>query len=281
MKVTTSILLNHNGLDALEKLIALKKLENSKFSKNYIAKKIGLRSRSYLTDIFKGRKKLAAKYINPVISTLNLAVNESLFLEKKLLLETEFAKPKNVYCQIEGELKILEKNLKYQTMDMDNGSDIFTLSLVYLSFFLFEDRTVSFRELLRTFDEIPAATIEGTLHELIKKELIQADNDKYRINPENDFSFLKANYDIVQEIKFLKQTIIDSERNLFLLKESRDEVVFHSSLLTVKKSDYESKLKKIREDLRKMHCEIEDENPDTMVRFNVQVFPVFQNKESK
>jgi len=272
--IVHSILLSHPGIPALERLIVMKKMENSAFTKNYVTRRVGLSSRAYLTDVFKGRKKLSARYVRPLVATLDLEAFEASYLEKKLLLETEHAKSPGVREELQNELIILERNFRSMTLTVEDSFDVYALSLVYLSLFLFPEKRASLRELMKVLDMLPAATLERSINFLLKNELIVDQDHRLAVNPEKDFSFLSAQYSAAQEADYLKKSFAEGINRLPLLQEKREVVIFHSSILTVKRSVYREFIKKIKQDFRTYHAELDHEHPDTLVRYNVQIYPL-------
>jgi uncharacterized protein (TIGR02147 family) len=258
----------------LERLIVMKKMENSAFTKNYVTRRVGLSSRGYLTDVFKGRKKLSARYVRPLVATLELESFEAAYLEKKLLLETEYAKSPEIREEIQTELGVLERTFRSMTLTVEDGFDVYALSLVYLSLFLFPDRTAAQRDLLKVLDILPAATIERSTRFLLQKGLIIEVDHRLTVNPEKDFSFLSAQYSAGQENAYLKRSFTEAIERLHLLQQQRDEVIFHSSILTVNRRAYREFIKKIKQDFRNYHAELDDQHPDALVRFNVQIYPL-------
>jgi uncharacterized protein (TIGR02147 family) len=272
--IVHSILLSHPGVPALERLIVMKKMENSSFTKNYVSRRVGLSSRAYLTDVFKGRKKLSARYVRPLVATLDLEAYEAAYLEKKLLLETEYAKSPGVREELQNELVVLEKSFRSMTLTVEDSFDVYALSLVYLSLFLFPEKKASQRELMKVLDILPASTLERSIHFLLKKGLVIEHEHRLTVNPEKDFSFLSAQYSANQEVDYLKKSFAEGIERLPMLQHQRDEVIFHSSILTVKRSVYREFIKKIKQDFRTYHAELDHENPDSLVRFNVQLYPL-------
>jgi hypothetical protein len=104
--------------------------------------------------------------------------------------------------------------------------------------------------------------------------LIVDQDHRLTVNPEKDFSFLSAQYSAGQEADYLKKSFAEGIDRLPLLQQKRDDVIFHSSILTVKRSVYREFIKKIKQDFRTYHAELDHENPDTLVRFNVQLYPL-------
>ncbi|MDQ3233011.1 MAG: TIGR02147 family protein [Pseudobdellovibrionaceae bacterium] len=272
--IVHSILLSHRGIPALERLIALKKMENSAYTKNYLTRRVGLSSRGYLTDVFKERKKLSARFVRPLVAILDLEPFEATYLEKKLLLETEYAKSAEVREELQAELTILEKNFRSMTLEVEDNFDVYALSLVYLSLFLFPEKTAGHRDLLKVLPILPAATIERSLQFLLQKSLIVEQGHRLTVNPDKDFSFLSAQYSAGQEADYLKKSFMEGIERLPLLRQQRDDVIFHSSVLTVKRSAYREFIKRIKQDFRTYHAELDHENPDALVRFNVQLYPL-------
>jgi uncharacterized protein (TIGR02147 family) len=258
----------------LERLIVMKKMENSAFTKNYVTRRVGLSSRGYLTDVFKGRKKLSARFVKPLVATLDLEPFEAAYLEKKLLLETEYAKSQETREELQAELHVLEKNFRSMTLTVEDHFDVYALSLVYLSLFLFPDKKASQRDLLKVLAILPAATIERSIMFLLQKELIIESDHRFTVNPDKDFSFLSAQYSASQEIAYLKKSFTEGIERLPLLQQQRDDVIFHSSVLTVKRSEYREFVRKIKQDFRTYHAELDHQHPDTLVRFNVQLYPI-------
>lgn len=272
--VIQSILLSHDGVSALEKLIVMKKLESPYFSKNYLTRKLGLSSRGYLTDVFKGRKKLSARYVRPIVDLLGLTDAETSYLEKKLLLSTEFVKTDLQKNQLEHELNVLERKFRTRAIPVDDHSDAYALSLVYLSFFLFTDKQASRRELYQSLKIVSAAGIDMALRELLLKGLLIEKDHRISVNPERDISFLNAQYSSNREVQFLKRTVGESFDKVDMVRTHREEVLFQSTVLTVKRKRYLEFLGRIKHEFRTMIADLDDEDPDSMVRFNIQLYPI-------
>ena len=274
LSITRTILLSESGVMALKKLIAMKKAEKSYFSKNYIAKKVGLKSRGYLSDVLSGRKKISARYVDPIVATLDLDPPEATYLRKKLLLDTEFAKTPAVKSELEQELSTLSKNLQYETIGMDDVADIYSLCLVYLSFFLRSDRTLSKKELMTMLPMVTAKKLEQAIAKLLQKELINRTGHQFQVNSNRTFSFANSDVQIEQELQYLEQSIEESRLNLPQLKYSREQVIFHSSLLTTDKVTFGQKIADFKNQLRTLQSDLETDKADSLIRFNLQVYPV-------
>jgi hypothetical protein len=145
---------------------------------------------------------------------------------------------------------------------------------VYLSLFLFPEKKASLRDLMKVLDILPAGALERSVNFLLKKDLIVEQDHKLTVNPDKDFSFLSAQYSAAQEADYLKKSFAEGIERLPLLQQKRDDVIFHSSILTVKRSVYREFIKKIKQDFRTYHAELDHEHPDALVRFNVQIYPL-------
>lgn len=272
--VIQSILLNHTGIPALEKLVVMKKLESPYFSKNYLTKKLGISSRGYLTDVFKGRKKLSARYAKPLVDLLGLDGSEGTYLEKKLLLSTDFAKTDLIRDQLEYDLMVLGRKFRTVAVPVEDSTDAYVLSLVYLSFFLYKDTQASRRDLYQSLEIVPAVAIDAALRELLMKGLLIENDHRISVNPDKEITFLNFQYSPDREIHFLKKTIEESSRKVDLLRARRDEVVFQSTVVTVRKKRYLEFVKKIKQDFRTMIADLDEADPDSLIRFNIQLYPI-------
>ena len=82
-----SVILSSSSLVALRSLIALRRSVDSKFSYSYISRRLGIKSRSYLSEVLSEKKKLNPKHIGPMVDLLSLPLPEAELLKGKLMLD--------------------------------------------------------------------------------------------------------------------------------------------------------------------------------------------------
>ncbi len=65
----------------------------------------------------------------------------------------------------------------------------------------------------------------------------------------------------------------DARRNVDRWREKRDESIFSSYIISVKRSQYLKVVDQLRRNLLEIQSNLESDDADMLVRFNIQVFP--------
>ena len=274
-----TVIYENDGITAVEKLIALRKLQTPYFSKSYLSKKLGLRSRGYLTDVFKKRKKLSARIAAPLVEQLGLEAKHEALLKKKLMLDTELCKTEEARASLLEEISMLMKNDSRESIAISENDNIEFLSLIYLSFFLFAHNTGQRKDVVKLFGRDKGIVVDRSLHILVQKGVLIKEGSFYRPDENHTPSFLNLNCSTNHLIKYLKSSILEGSEKVNQLKTIPGEVIFNSSVLTVRKKKYLELVAELKNDLNTMHAKLDDSQPDTLVRFNVQIYPLVSHKK--
>ncbi|NRA66055.1 MAG: TIGR02147 family protein [Pseudobacteriovorax sp.] len=276
LSVERTVILSHSPMEALEKLIMLRKSEKPSFNKSAISRRLGCSSRSYLTDILKGRKSISIRLVKPLITLLGLDEHESRYLEIQLLLTTSFASDDATRSGLEGERKQLRSLLTSNKVQFDEKIELNAIFLVYLTLYILPGKQGSYRSLYAKLTMLTAQQIQKSAHELIRQGLIQEQDSVLSICTEKEFSFLDSESSDDYEQDFLRSAIEESIEHLPMVKEKRQDVIFHSSLITAEKAQLHSLLETMRNELSALRAKVESKNANQLVRFNLQLYPLLE-----
>ncbi len=75
-------------------------------------------------------------------------------------------------------------------------------------------------------------------------------------------------------LDFLRQAIVKASRDAAKWYEQRSAAHFESSVMSVNSITYQKLLARLKDDLAQWQTELESERADTLVRFNIQIYPV-------
>jgi hypothetical protein len=269
-----SVIHSSPSLVALRSLIALRRSVDSKFSYSYIAKRIGIKSRSYLSEVFSEKKKLNPKHVVPIVDLLALPLAEAELLKGKLMLdvadlsETEAA-------GLRLQVRDAEKKLTSGTVELSDVRDISLVMLLAACLHLFKDGKASKREIFSLFKRDRHLEVEKGLHDLIRNGFLVKDADEYTYSP--DYANMLHVYmstNAKNQLDYLKASIREALDHVDDSQTHAQETVFYSGLITAEKIKYLQDMGYIKQSLRSIQSRIESSQADTVIRFNVQIYPV-------
>jgi hypothetical protein len=79
------------------------------------------------------------------------------------------------------------------------------------------------------------------------------------------------------ELDYLKGSIREALEHVGDFQSHAQETVFYSGLITAEKAKYLLELQHVKQSLRSAQSRIESSAGDTVIRFNVQIYPVATN----
>lgn len=269
-----SVILSSSSLVALRSLIALRRSVDSKFSYSYISRRIGIKSRSYLSEVFNEKKKLNAKHVAPMVDLLALPLPEAELLKGKLMLDVGDLNEAEA-ARLRSEVRDAEKKLTSGTLQLSDVRDINLVMLLAVCLHLFKDGKAKRRQIFDLFKRDKHLEVEKGLHDLIRNGLLVKEGDLYSYSP--DYANILHVYMATNkknELDYLKGSIREALEHVSDFQNNAQETVFYSGLITAEKARYVKELQYVKQSLRSAQSRIESSAGDTVIRFNVQIYPV-------
>ena len=115
--------------------------------------------------------------------------------------------------------------------------------------------------------------IDRALQILIAAELVEAlGGGNFRLNS-HSINFAESE-DGFSHLDFLKGAMKDAENAVDKWYARADRSFFTWSILSVKRAEYERLLPKLKDQIRVFEADLDGSDADSLIRFNVQVYPI-------
>ena len=250
--------------------IRLGKAKNPKLTLGFVARRAGIPSTGYLSDVLTGRRKLHAKYRAPLLKALDLSGTAAELITRLSALDDGSEGEER--AQLDADLEALRKVLRLQTRALpERLAGTFFAFEVFAAFGLTGQRA-SRADLRRFFGTARGIELEGALAQLMQAGLVEREDEEFRI-VSDQINFI-AGADGISHIDYLTMALRDAEKRVAAWCGKKDESFFSSSILSVKASQYREALPRIKETVQKLESDLESGEADRLVRFNVQIFPL-------
>lgn len=260
--------------EAIKALYLSHKAARPKFSLEYICRKAGISSKGYLSDVIKGRRTIHPKYIKGILRAFSLSELEAEYL--KLLIQRDHENDTKTLQKMDARLKELEREAKTRKLSLPQSfvHPFFTLE-VFCAFGLFNGEP-TLNDLVEYFGSASKAKVKLSLDNLEHMGSIRlADNNQY-VLLERQFLFDNSE-DGYGHYAHLEESIDQAKANVRHFFPKNDVSFFESTTASVSMEDFIKAIPKIKRSFRKSITELETENGDELVRFNIQIYP--RNKD--
>ena len=271
---SASVILSSSSVVALRTLIALRRSVDSKFSYSYISRRIGIKSRSYLSEVFKGKKKLNDKHVTPIVDLLGLPLPEAELLRAKLLLDVADLSDVDA-ARIRLSVRDSEKKLSSSTVALSGVRDINLVMILAVCLHLFKDGSATRRQILDLFSRDKHLDVEIGLADLIANGVLVKADDFYSYSPEYTNSLhLYTATAMKTQVDYLKASLNEALTHVSDFEQNRQDTVFYSGIITADRTQYLQSLEHVKQSMRSVQSRIESNPADTLIRFNVQIYPI-------
>lgn len=255
--------------EALALLIRRSKALDPKQSLGFLAKKAGIPSTGYLSDVMSGRRVLHAKYRDALLDALSVTGTVRSFVT--VLLAIEDLDGGTGSEELLKERDAIRKVLRQQSRQFpERLAGMFFAFEVFAAFGLSGQKAT--RDQLRAFFGVGRGVeIERALGLLLQSGLIERDGDAFRI-VNDQFYFIGK--DGMSHIDYLTMALREAEEKVSAWYDKPDESFFVSSILSVKDAVYRAKLPELKARMKRVESDLETGDADRLIRVNVQVYPL-------
>ncbi len=261
---------------ALRELYERRKAVRDSFSLAYMCRKTGA-SKGYISDVLRGRRKLNPSYWAAFVDLFQLqGASRGLF---EILLKLERCKDVDERQQLEGEWQRLRKLARAHIKSFPHRARgmFFALEL-FCAFGLFDNQP-TLAQLKAYYGRARAVEVDEALRFLVGMDLIAFDGERYRLLQDH-IGFLNHDEDDPLSYQnYLRQGLDRAKTNVSRWCMQRDEAIFESTFLSVKNTEFQAAIAKIRQTMHEMQADLESSKADQLLLFNVQIFPVGNRPE--
>lgn len=266
----TSILTQaHDSTDLFHQLYQLHKKRQSKMSMSWICRECGIPSRGYLSEFLNGKRRLGEKYWEPMIAVMQLEGTAAQIA--RLLLKIDAAKEGSEQENLATELTLLRRVIQRQESLPENLTGMYFAIEVFCAFGLFGNQP-SERDLIRYYGRDRAIEVTRALAVLKKLGLIALEGEHYKII--NSHLRFDQSEGKLSHKQYIRMSIDEAQEALEHWFPVRDQAMFETVRLSVKKQDYESFLKEFRDLVVKYMMNLESSQADQVISMNLQIFPL-------
>ena len=246
--------------DAARAIYRWRKASDRKVTLGYLCRRATIRSTGHLADYFAGRRPLRGEQVSALAQVLGLT---GAGLEYFCALVDEAPADR---------LAVLRKYLARKEAVRPVGLERMFFALeVFCAFGLFENQPTQ-AELRDYFGVARGIEVELALSNLISNGCIAlSEGGRYAIVHE-DVQF--GENDAASSIRYLQLGIDDARKRVAQWFPCREEALFSSSVVSVRRADYERALPALKEAVHRWESAAESGAADQLVRVNVQVYPL-------
>lgn len=251
----------------IRQIYELRKRESSKVSLEYLRKRSGIPTKSNLSEIMRGRRKLSRKHGANLAKALGLeGVYATLFIR---MCEHDRERSPEQRGVIAHEIKLLKKVIAIEVMENSMSLPPFAF-LVFCALGLFGNKATE-DELRNYFKSQSADAVKAALMSLVDQKLVILEERHYSTKVDQIKFTGKTNYS--PQLAFLKHSL-DEAAEMADRHWKSGLALFDSTIISVRKVDFEEHLRQFREILIRQHSTFEASSADSLVRVNVQIYPI-------
>ena len=260
------LLASTTAAEAVNGLFTLKKTQNAKFSTAYFAKRIGLSSRTNFSDVLRGRRQLPRKHVAALCKEFGLNEAESDFL--KCLIERDRARERPAKERAEAVLVVARRKMRFEIRRQPREDPSIFTTKVYASLG-FRNGKGSLEELEKFFGSSYRSEIIDSLRSLEKAGMIRF--------VDGQFEHFTAEVGITMftDAQMMKDVLRDSGEQVDEFYSRPEDSCLRSLVFSAKKSVYLATVKKIREQYLENVLNLDSDEGDMIVTYNLQLIPTF------
>ncbi len=269
----TLIIVNaRSSKEALQQVFAWRKALDSRFSLAYIARRLGLKSRGTLSLMLRGERPIPGRIRRPLFQVLTR--DEPLTDYMELLLGLEEASSESARQEAEAKLKALNFFLRdrFTSIHLQHGMNLLA-SDILCAFDLFAGRPTE-RQLIEFFGKVRFREVQIAVGSLLINGLIEK-NEGHLQRTEKTQRFLTLQSSEQESmLTYLKESIHDAWLNVGKWQGDTTMSCFGSTTMSVKRETYMEVIKRLKKDMFRYFSDLETDQGDTLIRFNMQIFPL-------
>jgi uncharacterized protein (TIGR02147 family) len=270
--LTLILLKAQSSKEALQQAFAWRKALDSRFSLAYIARRLGLKSRGTLSLMLRGERPIPGRIRRPLLEVL--LRDESLVDYVELLLKRDEAEAEPLRQEIEGKLKALHFFLRdrFTSVHLQHGMNLLA-SDILCAFDLFAGCPTE-RQLIDFFGKSRFNEVQTAIGSLLANGLIEKTDGRLQRTERTQRFLTIQGSEADSMLNYLKDSIHDAWLNVAKWQADSSMSCFGSTTMSVNRETYQEVIKRLKKDIFRYFSELETDRGDTLIRFNMQIFPL-------
>lgn len=244
------------------------KSKNRKFSLSFLCRRAGIPSKGYLGDVMKAKRKLNLKYALKLGQAFGLSGSHLKFFI--LIVSRDQEHDPVVREKIERALASTEKRLHIRRVPLKSTLNLRLISRIFGLCGVIKP-PITVRKLHAALPELSESAIDKALGQLVLVGALTEENAEFQITGAQ-FMFPTGNEPRVVN-DFFRDSLSEALSVVPKWLTRPKESFFQSTVLSVKKAVYQEKLEEIREFFDGIQSDIESNDADSVVYFNIQIYP--------
>ncbi|MCX6123471.1 MAG: hypothetical protein NTV34_01780 [Proteobacteria bacterium] len=265
---------------ALEGLYQLRKSIDPKFSMKVMADRLELRSTGSVSDIITGRRKVPLSVRKKICDLFSLTSSESKALQ--VMIAFDSAKRSESKDCLQRQLDAAKNALqRTETPGPRDLRKLFFSLEVFCAFGLFNNKP-RLIDLIEYFGISCVDDIRHSIDTLVDLGVVRPTphaGEKSFARGEQTYEltsnqwFIGAQEQGVTHVDFILNTLHHAIKNTPRWFLRSNESAISSTIISVKKSAYLNAIPHIKDTIDQLRCDLESGDADSLIRFNVQVYP--------
>jgi uncharacterized protein (TIGR02147 family) len=258
--------------EALQQVFAWRKALDSRFSLAYIARHLGLKSRGTLSLMLRGERPIPSRIRRPLFQVLTRDEPLTDYLE--LMLAREDASSESARQDIEAKLKALHFFLRdrFTSVHLQHGLNLLA-SDILCAFDLFQGGPTE-RQLIEFFGKARFPEVQTAIGSLLLNGLIEKQDGHLKRTDKTQRFLTIQGKEQDSMLTYLKESIHDAWLNVGKWQGDTAMSCFGSTTMSVRRNTYMEVIKRLKKDMFRYFSELETDEGDTLIRFNMQIFPL-------
>jgi uncharacterized protein (TIGR02147 family) len=270
--LTLLILNARSSKEALQQVFAWRKALDSRFSLAYIARRLGLKSRGTLSLMLRSERPIPSRIRRPLFQVLTRDEPLTDYLE--LLLARDEATSDSARQEAEAKMKALHFFLRdrFTSIHLQHGLNLLASDLL-CAFDLFQGHPTE-RQLIEFFGRARFPEVQTAIGSLLLNGLIEKQDGHLKRTDRTQRFLTIQGQEQDSMLRYLKESIHDAWLNVGRWQGDTSMSCFGSTTMSVRRDIYMEVIKRLKKDMFRYFSELETDEGDTLIRFNMQIFPL-------
>ena len=249
-----------------------------------VCRRSGIPSTGYFSDVLSGKRRLHPKHLSGLCRALGLEPSAAavlgLLLEREHLKVSEVSKRRDIERSLSLQRKMLSLNTGYDAAPL--AADLNYHMLVFSAFGLFGGAATR-EQLAAHFASVEPQRLGAALERLVAMGLVEpvtsetgAAGQVPVFRRREDFVLFGRGPRHFSPTQFLSEAIFAAGRAVRTWYARPEDSLLSSTIITTSRQKLREKLPRLRQLLLELQADLDEEGqgrPDTLVRFNVQIYP--------
>lgn len=271
LKIREILVNSPSSSEALGQIFKLRKELNKALSYAYLALKTEQKSRGHMADMINGKRSVHVKLAARMAQALDLEPIAVEYFVAKVSLDNarEEAERKKIRSELDRLAKVFA--IHRGTYSEISFANLFFAFELFCALSLLGENC-RYKTLLQHFGEENKLAVDQALAQLIQIGALEEAGGIIR-QKQKHLSFVGQNR-LMDAVNFIHESLRDTQRVLYRWFQRPKEALFDSTVISVRRAEFERMVPILRKELQKLKGDLENDAADELIRFNVQIYPL-------